>query len=182
MANIKPGRYSDLPKGYLTYPIKKGNINSLGIIQVLLKEAKHKTSLLVFPTGEKCFIHTRYVELFKKRGIPIETIETHRERGRKKLTVTIDGLTQEVPIEVHRVNESGDIKEIQIRITAQTEGELIKRISAVQQYLSAWNIKPKECVWSQGGWQEATDLFVSVDKEKLSKEMERINKIKKKNY
>jgi hypothetical protein len=178
MPGIRNGSYNDRPKGYLTYPIKTGDINSAGIMGVLLKEKSDVRYIVDF--GDKTINEKRVTaplakELMKMGiRVTIKTVKT--TKGINKISITINNTVKVIPIEVHKIFNASVLQEIQIRVTADTEGELLINMYAIQNVLDKWQIKPKECLWAQGGWTEASTKPL-VDNKIIAKEQLRLNEI-----
>jgi gas vesicle protein len=85
---------------------------------------------------------------------------------KKKLVVKIDGKYERIPVEIHKISSKKDgIKEIRIRVIGENDAEVRTRLAAIQDYLAEWHITPRECMWSQGGWEKTSDQQSQVRKE-----------------
>lgn len=178
MPAIRSGSYNERPKGYLTYPINIGDINSAGIMGVLLKEKSDVRYIVDF--GDKTINEKRVTaplaKELMKMGIRVTVKTVKTTKGINKISITINNKVKVIPIEVHKIFNASILQEIQIRVTADTEGELLINMYAIQDALDKWKIKPKECLWAQGGWTEASTKPL-VDHKIIAKEQLRLNEI-----
>lgn len=179
MPQIKPGRYSDDPKGFLTYPIL-GEKDTTGIQSVLLKEAK-KSIYILDDDITKIKTERMSIKLSAALGdMGIRTIRTTKliTMGRKSLKVFKAGKEVKLHVEIRKVMDGRKLIGIQIRITGKTAEDLIENINLIRNSLAKWHITPKHCVWSQGKWQEhiITEAPIIPESE-TEKEMRRIKAI-----
>lgn len=178
MPQIKSGRYTELPKGYLTYPIK-GEKDTSGIQSVLLRE-KRKGKYTIDTDGirlEETRVSKALGEALSKVGVHVRISKKVITTGRKSLEVTKGEKKVQLPVEIHKVMMGKELLDIQIRATGTTEGDLIENLNAIKNCLSVWHITPKECVWSQGAWQESSQSKEPVKERELEKELERLKSI-----
>lgn len=167
-------RYTDIPKGYLTYPYS-GDRNSIGLSSVLLTErqtTRYKVETGHISIDEKIIGKSLWKEL-EKIGCKVSTQRQLRITGRKYLT------ENKIPVEIRKIINNKNLSAIRIRITGDTEGKLLENINAIKRYLEMWQIKPTECVWSQGNWKEETteENKKVVNQEDILKEQQRLKNI-----
>lgn len=179
MAQIKPGRYSDEPKGFLTYNII-GERDTTGIQSVLLTERKN-TVYRIESGDTKIHIHRVTKKLANAlENVGVKTFKTMKigTEGRRILTVFKEGNPVNLPVEIRKSVEGGKLIEIEIRATGKTPEDLLKNIDAIKKALSVWHIKPRQCVWSQGQWKEITAKKEPIVNEtEIEKEMRRLRDI-----
>jgi hypothetical protein len=178
---IRDGTYHDGPKGYLTYPIKKGDSNSAGIMGVLLKEKRDIRYIVDFGDNKinEKRVSAPLAKYLKSMGIKVKVVDHITTKGINKINVSINNMIKTIPIQVHKIFSNKELIEIQIRVTAATEGELVLNMYAIQNVLDKWQIKPKECLWTSGGWTEASTKPL-VAEHLISKEDQRLKEIIKK--
>ncbi len=176
MAQIKQGRYTELPKGYITYPYKPGEKNSMGLANVLLTERHDYRYLVEAGTthiDEKRITKPLWDEL-QKQGCKVTRNRTASTMGRKYLT------ENKIPVEIRKIMRSSKLEAIRIRLTGQTEGDLLENMKKIKSALAEWQIKPTECVWSQGDWKQSEEEYNKkpiVNQEDILKEQARLKNI-----
>lgn len=184
MGYIKSGRYTDTPKGYLTYPIVNTPGRSEERLQNILLIESPETRYVV-ECGDQIINEKRITkplqEALEGVGAKITRIRRNHTEGRKKLLITVDsGDVIELPVEIRKKTRGSVLESIQIRVTGETVEELLKNIDSIKKYLSVWNINPTVCVWSQGGWKDAIptdERKPVVDEVSNMKERERLKNI-----
>jgi len=172
MADMKPERYTDMPKGYLTYPYVLGNKNSMGLGRVLLKE-KHENRYIVEAGNtridEKQICKQLWGEL-KTIGCTVSIKHVVSTTGKH--------IIAGIPVEIRKIRTKQSLSAIRIRVTGETHTEVIKRLDKIQEILKEWQIQPTECVWSQGGWKTITEeTKPTVSPEEILKEQKRLKNI-----
>lgn len=176
MPQIKQGRYTGLPKGYITYPYKNGEKNSMGLANVLLTEKQERRYMVEFGVlkiNEKQVSKALWDEL-QKIGCKVNIVHKTSTSGRKTLTPA------KIPIEIRKIMRASKLEAIRIRITGETEGDLLENMKKIKSTLSEWQIKPTECVWSQGDWkqsEEENNKKPIVNQEDILKEQARLKNI-----
>lgn len=176
MPQIKQGRYTDLPKGYITYPYKLGDKNSMGLANVLLTERhdyRYVVEIGAIHIDEKRITKPLWDEL-QKQGCKVTKNRTTSTMGRTYLT------ENKIPVEIRKIMKISTLEAIRIRVTGQTEGDLLENMKVIKSTLAEWQIKPTECVWSQGNWKQSEEDFDKkpiVNQEDILKEQARLKNI-----
>lgn len=176
MVRMLKGRYTDQPKGYLTYPIIKDDGNSHKLQNNLLKEY-HETRYLWHRGTNVTTVLKPFAEVLKLVGENIEVMKRPGTTGRDSLPVMIDGDEKIIPVEIHKMKENGEMIAIQIRVDTNDYRVLQRYMDAIQESLSKWRIQPKECFWSQGGWTEPVTV-PEMNEERLKKIAKEIEDLK----
>ncbi len=176
MVQIKQGRYTELPKGYITYPYMAGEKNSMGLANVLLTEKQERRYMVEsgnLKIDEKQVSKALWNEL-QKIGCKVNIVHKTSTCGRRILT------TDKIPVEIRKIMRALKLEAIRIRITGRTEGELLDNMKIIKSALAEWQIKPTECVWSQGDWKQSEEEYNKkpiVNQEDILKEKARLKNI-----
>ncbi len=176
MAQIKQGRYTELPKGYITYPYKPGEKNSMGLANVLLTEKQERRYIVEsgnLKMDEKQVSKALWNEL-QKIGCKVNIVHKTSTSGRRTLT------PNKIPVEIRKIMRASKLEAIRIRITGETEGSLLENMKYIKSMLAEWQIKPTECVWSQGDWKQSEEEHNQkpiVNNDDIFKEQARLKNI-----
>ncbi len=174
MVQIKPGRYTNLPKGYITYPYNKTERNSNGLANILLTEDKRPRYIVGYENIEieEKQLSTSLSNELVKIGCNVKKIYTISTCGRKTLT------PDKLPVEIRKIMKGKQLQAIRIRVAGETEGKLLDNMKKIKNALAEWQINPTECVWSQGDWKTPVhDQAPIINQEDIIKEQNRLKNI-----
>ncbi len=182
MLTTENGLYTKGIKGYITYPISEDNPNSNKLLSQLLRDKTKTRCYARFSDKSRDHRVTLPIaRILEQQGIKIFTKHSNSTSGRKELTISLKKerkmIKTSIPITVRKKVKNGKIIEIQIRVTANTIPEIKQYTDAIQLSLAKWHIKPKECEWSQGGWEKYSTSVPIVAPSKISEEEARIKKL-----
>lgn len=150
---IKQGRYTVDPKGYITYPISD-DTNSMLLSAALLRERRRTDTIIMFKNDKNTNNQFQMSVALREHL----NLNNHITTTKKTITATL-GRTEltanSIPVEIRKMVVGSHVVGIRIRVTEKTEGALLKTIETVIDFLKEYGIKPVQCVWSQGSWTES---------------------------
>lgn len=148
MVSIKPERYSDKYKGYLTY-LADPKISA--ILLDTYYQTRHRISFGEDDTNivEERFIKKDLAELLESYNIHVEKFQIKRSKSKKKLF--------DVPVEMRKVKTKDMLDGIRIRLTGNNLDSVAKKMDLIKNNIKEYGIEPKECIWYRDDLEEGID-------------------------
>ncbi len=193
MAANRGGYDSGKPKGYLTYPILVGtakltdsdtvkdeHTRSQGLAGVLLDNKDDHLYMAIIQNKEIRVVKPFY-DILTQAGVETKYVTKRITKGKHKLRVKINNKNTVIPVEIRKIHNKKDgFNAIRIRVTRETEGEILTMLEAIRKELEPWRIPVKECMWSQGEMETPADQKIKINKTKIEKEKDSIKRELKK--